>query len=430
MRGLCRAPAPLRKRLRQVVRVPAAMLAPALMLASPACAATLDTLHSFTGGVDGANPVKAVTLDTLGNLYGPAYDGGTLCKDNPSIGCGVIYRLSAGLVLTPLVTFTGANGTGPYGPLTLQGKTLYGAAEYGGTDNLGTLFRVGTSGTKFKRLYSFAGLDGANPTTGLRLDTAGDIFSATSFGGPGWTGAANSGDGVLFELTAAGSYLHLHDFTGGADGAGPGRIVLDKSLNVFGTTGDVHATSTCVSGTSDCGTVFEYTSGGAFQTIYTFTGGADGFEPLLAGIDSKGNLFGATYQGGKYGFGTLFRLEPASPTYKHVKLWDFTDGADGAYPYYPALGPKDELVGTTLYGPASGADAGVIYRYTGAAGLSVLYTFTGGADGSYPQATPALNAAGVIFGATEFGGNPPHCLASGGGTISPYGCGTLFKLTP
>src|SRR5262245_57360745 len=48
-------------------------------------------LYSFTGGADGGEPYKGVTLDANGNLYGTAVTGGSGSCEG---GCGVRYRVS------------------------------------------------------------------------------------------------------------------------------------------------------------------------------------------------------------------------------------------------------------------------------------------------------------------------------------------------
>src|SRR5271154_4505947 len=50
---------------------------------------TYKILYSFTGGADGANPLAALVLDSVGNLYGTTFQGGTGCH----VGCGVIFKL-------------------------------------------------------------------------------------------------------------------------------------------------------------------------------------------------------------------------------------------------------------------------------------------------------------------------------------------------
>ena len=46
-------------------------------------------LYSFTGGADGANPLKGLIRDSAGNLYGTTGDGG-----DPSCNCGVVFKLT------------------------------------------------------------------------------------------------------------------------------------------------------------------------------------------------------------------------------------------------------------------------------------------------------------------------------------------------
>src|SRR5205823_9098283 len=48
-------------------------------------------LYSFTGGADGGEPYKGVTLDRAGNLYGTAVTGGSGSCEG---GCGVVYKLT------------------------------------------------------------------------------------------------------------------------------------------------------------------------------------------------------------------------------------------------------------------------------------------------------------------------------------------------
>ena len=71
-------------------------------------------LYSFTGGADGGEPYKGVTLDAAGNLYGTAVTGGSGSCEG---GCGVTYKLTkSGTTWTQSVihAFTGgADGSGP-----------------------------------------------------------------------------------------------------------------------------------------------------------------------------------------------------------------------------------------------------------------------------------------------------------------------------
>jgi hypothetical protein len=49
-------------------------------------------LHAFTGGRDGGLPQAGVTLDSAGNIYGTASQGGD--KTNCDVGCGVVFEFT------------------------------------------------------------------------------------------------------------------------------------------------------------------------------------------------------------------------------------------------------------------------------------------------------------------------------------------------
>jgi uncharacterized repeat protein (TIGR03803 family) len=106
-------------------------------------------------------------------------------------------------------------------------------------------------------------------------------------------------------------------------------------------------------------------------------------EPYGSPIrDSAGNLYGTTYQGGAYNSGTVFELEAAG-IYK--VLYSFQGGADGNGPYAGlVLDSAGNFYGTTFNGGASGK--GVVYKLTASGQETVLYTFTGGSDGGNPYA--------------------------------------------
>ncbi len=52
---------------------------------------TYTSLHDFTGGDDGANPISNVVFDENGNLYGTTSAGGS---DACSSGCGVVWEIT------------------------------------------------------------------------------------------------------------------------------------------------------------------------------------------------------------------------------------------------------------------------------------------------------------------------------------------------
>jgi uncharacterized repeat protein (TIGR03803 family) len=82
------------------------------------------------------------------------------------------------------------------------------------------------------------------------------------------------------------------------------------------------------------------------------------------------------------------------------------------------------LYGTTLNGGTTGN--GTIFKVDATGQETVLYSFTGGTDGANPQAGLIMDSVGNLYGTTTGGGQ------SGGGcpTITFAGCGTVFVVTP
>src|SRR5258707_10020501 len=101
-------------------------------------------LYSFTGGADGGEPYKGVTIDREGNLYGTAVTGGSGSCEG---GCGVVYKLTnSGGTWTQTVihAFTGGDdGSGPGARVTLDPSgNVYGMAPTGGAYGLGTIYKI------------------------------------------------------------------------------------------------------------------------------------------------------------------------------------------------------------------------------------------------------------------------------------------------
>ena len=107
----------------------------------------------------------------------------------------------------------------------------------------------------------------------------------------------------MFKLDKAGNETVLYSFLGGTDGRYPQNspVVLDASGNLYGSTengGD----------SNDDGTIFMLDNTGKETLLHTFNG-VDGSRPMAGVIaDSAGNLYGTTYQGGAFGYGTVFKI--------------------------------------------------------------------------------------------------------------------------
>jgi len=344
---------------------------------------TYTSLYKFKGGAnDGCNPGAKVTFDEAGNIYGTT----DFCNPHGD-GDGVVFKLAPDGTETILHFFTGpADGAQPDGAVTrLRNGSLIGSTTSGGANDSGTLFEITKTG-KFKVLHHLTPDEGSEVRGNLYRDKAGNFYGTALFGGTG-------GSGTLFKYGADGTFTVLHTFSGGADGEFPEHgVVADTAGNLYGVT--------AFGGANGNGSVFKYDTAGNFSTVYSFTGGADGGF-LYGGmdIDSDGNLYGSTGNGGSGSAGTVFKLTPGGTL---TTLYNFTGGADGASPEGDML-----LVGKNLYSTANqGGDpscqCGVVYEVTAKGKQKVLHTFTGTDDGSGYSAGLVLKN-GIFYSTVQYG---------------------------
>ncbi len=306
---------------------------------------TATTLVTF-GYTDGAYPYGTVTFDAEGDLFGTTQMGG-------SGSAGTVFEIEAGTTdTTKLYSFTGDDGAQPYAGVTLDAEgDIFGTTGEGGADGYGTVFEIKAGTSTLTTLYSFAGEDGNYPQGRLALDSAGDIFGTTYFGG-------SSGQGTVFEIKAGTTTVTtLYSFTGtGGDGAFPqSGVTLDARGDLFGTT--------IGGGSHRDGTVYEIKAGTTTATTLVSFNGADGFSPV-AGVtlDAAGDLFGTTAYGGSAGNGTVFEIKAGTTTL--TTLHSFTDtGTDGSEPFGSVtLAANGDLIGTTVGGGLDGD--GTVFELT------------------------------------------------------------------
>jgi uncharacterized repeat protein (TIGR03803 family) len=329
-------------------------------------------LHNFTGGADGATPFGALILDPAGNLYGTAWQGGTGCD---FITCGVVFKIDPAGNETVLHTFVGTDGFNPFASLFRDSDgNLYGTTQFGGDFGNGAVFKLNPATGKETVLYSFTGgADGLQPSAELFQDSAGNFYS-TAFNGGDLTHCNPVGCGVVFKLDpATGIETVLYAFTGGTDGWTPaGGLVQDAAGNFYGVTasggtprGGIHGVNPC------CGVVFKLDPTGQETVLYTFTGGSDGGGPSATlWMDETGILYGVTEVGGPnacngLGCGVIYQLDPANG--QETVLYAFTGGADSET---PAGGVIQDAAGY-FYGTAEGntcdacgAPNGVVFKLT------------------------------------------------------------------
>jgi uncharacterized repeat protein (TIGR03803 family) len=184
----------------------------------------LTTFHS--PGAE--SPYGGATFDAAGNLYGTTYQGLN--------GFGSVFELAKGSGMpTVLTQFNSANGANPYGRVTFDAAgNLYGTTYYGGAKDVGTVFELTKSSSynTLTTLASFDGTNGANPKTNLTFDAAGNLYGTT------YSGGAN-GTGAVFELTKGSNYRTFTTLASfdGTNGANPtAGVTLDAAGNLYGTT--------------------------------------------------------------------------------------------------------------------------------------------------------------------------------------------------
>jgi uncharacterized repeat protein (TIGR03803 family) len=415
------------------------------------------TLYNFTGtNGDGYAPAAGLVMDSAGNLYGTTEYGGFTSSNSCYQGCGTVFKLDPSGKETVLYSFTDTNGDGanPVAGLIMDSAgNLYGTTELGGSALYlgGTVFKLDPSG-KETVLYSFTGAngDGAIPVAGLIMDSAGNLYGTTEYGGSGSCSGFSSGCGTVFKLDPSEKETVLYSFTStNGDGANPAAgVIMDGADNLYGTTGHggITSSSSCLS-VSGCGTVFKLDPSGKETVLYSFTGtNGDGANPAAGVImDSAGNLYGTAENGGQssaqcpgyveadvlFGCGTVFKLDPSG---KETVLYSFTGtNGDGANPAAGLImGSAGNLYGTTLVGGSAGG--GTVFKLDSSSHETVFYSFTlTNGDGANPEAGLIVDKAGNFYGTTALGGLTGNCPPNFNiyrAVPTPAGCGTVFKLDP
>ena len=158
----------------------------------------LTTLFDFNRNPNGSLPAATLTLDGKGNIYGTTYQGGSHSSAS-NYCCGTVWKYSlSGGTLTTLVSFDGdtvtADGMAPEGGVTLDSHgNLYGTTIYGGTFGDGIVYEYSSSGV-LSTLVTFSGPNGQNPEGSLVFDSSGNLWGTTNQGG-------SSGYGTVYQLT-------------------------------------------------------------------------------------------------------------------------------------------------------------------------------------------------------------------------------------
>ncbi len=230
---------------------------------------------SLAVGGDGWSPNGELIFDPSGNLYGTTSYGGSGDGCFPSTnGCGTVFQLGAngsgGWTETLLYSFQGTTTDGgfPLAGLILDSLgNLYGTTYHGGTSycaGCGTVFQLSPNkngGWAENILHIFESVqgngDGVNPAASLIFDQSGNLYGTTVHGGSG-TGCSNNGCGTVFELSPNGkggwAETILYNFQSGSNGYWPYvGLIFDNAGHLYGTTSSGGTGCSAVGG---CGVAF------------------------------------------------------------------------------------------------------------------------------------------------------------------------------
>jgi uncharacterized repeat protein (TIGR03803 family) len=428
------------------------LLAPVVMLGTlvallwagsgASAASTYRVIYRFAGGADGAAPVARLVADGRGNLFGTTSYGGSVACDG--YGCGTIFELMKPATRggawkeTVLYRFTG--GTDSKFPVTALARdsagNLYGTTsgafiDCEGQILCGTVYELSPPGYrrsiwKLTTLHRFSGhADGGCPLGNLLLDSLGDLFGTSCYGGP-------YGYGTVFEFRPPAhggddwTETVLFGFPQDSRGHEPhGGIRFDPAGNAYGTT--------YAGGVAEQGVAYKLTPAGAGQhwreTVLAFFDGNNGRWPLSEPVlDARGNVFATTLTGGSGGCanGTVFQLTP--PRFQETLAYVFCNGNDGGSPTGQLAIDAGRIYGTTTN--AGAGNNGTAFALTppakkgGAWTETVLHAFAGRPDGSEPLSGMMLSN-GALYGTTIAGGRGP-CLLHGNLAY----CGVVYEIMP
>jgi hypothetical protein len=348
---------------------------------------------------DGGAPASSVIFDSKGNLYGTTSEGG---NDNcgTTVGCGVAFELSpvgAGWAETRLYAFCSGpvsdpcqGGWYPGGSLVMDASgNLYG------TDGSGDFELSPSAGVWTEQLITH------NPSSALTMDAAGNIFGLAP---------NNAGQQTVFELSPNGeggwNSSVIYTFTSVPKGDNLwSPLAIDRAGNFYGTISEISSRGKPVGGSVY--KILLLYSEWTKQTIYTFLASdsePDGNEPTGSLVlDSLGNIYGTTFQGGANNEGTVFELSPplSGLLYKEKLLWSF-NGTDGSQPNGGLIfDGEGNLYGMTSGGGSTGN--GVAFEVTGITPTTATVLSSTPNPSIYGQSVTLTAVVAANFGAPPNG---------------------------
>ena len=312
----------------------------------------------FMSAQAGATPWGSLMKASDGQIYGIAYEGGSLHS-------GAIYKIDPDDYSYQVVYNFDLFIDGGYshGSLIEASNGLFYGMAQGGTQFDGVIFAFDPSTSSCTVLHNFdVIIYGRGPRSDLLEASNGKLYGMTSEGG-------TNSDGVLFEYNiATSSFIKLIDFESASFGKYPrGNLIQAANGKLYG--------MTVYGGSFNNGVLFEYDPlTFTFVVKLHFDGTNKGAEPYGSLVEFDDNqLFGVTQRGGVNDMGALFVYDAASESY--TKLISFDGPNGGSYPMSTLMvASNNKLYGTTRMGGLY--DDGVVFNYDPAENLfTVLHDF-------------------------------------------------------
>jgi uncharacterized repeat protein (TIGR03803 family) len=401
---------------------------------------TIEHEGDFESSVSGRNAYGGLMKATNGILYGMTSYGGT------GTTAGTLFQFDiAEDSIKVLVNFNGLNGRNGKGVPIQIGGDLYGLTYYGNyssSTGKGLLYKYNIAGDTISRVRTFGAVNpGYYPTGNLVSSTAGKYFIVMQTGG-----VNNNYAGAISEWNfSTNAFDNRASFNASLNGSTPGGNLKKSSVN-----GKYYGLATN-GGAGGFGTIFEFDP--IADTIinkHSFSPSAEGKKPTGTLVKApNGKLYGITEEGGLYGSGTIYEIDPV--TNNVVKKADFNDATGkkpvgaltvatngklygvtgrGAYndrgaifeydiatntlvklkDIFPLASYPRELIQATngkLYGLAKngGLAQGMIFSYDIALDTLILHdSFRLATDGGYPQGKLLQATNGKLYGTTSGGG--------------------------
>jgi uncharacterized repeat protein (TIGR03803 family) len=351
----------------------------------------------YNSSIPGDGRLTSLVEGSDGNLYGTSEFGGS---SNSSMclfigvpqGCGTFFQITTAGTLTVLYSFCSqANCSDGYFPGGLMAGTdgnFYGLAE-GGANGGGTFFQLTPQGL-LTTVYNFPAPGPA--AVGGSQSFYSDMPTRRKFA----------------KLIPGNRLKENQSGPAGATGKNPGSLQVFYGSSLSG-------------GTNNEGLVFQVTSAGSYNVLYNFCSQpncADGARPNAAVLASDGNLYGTTYQGGMgaycqpgSGCGTIFELTPSGQLTTLYNFCSQPNCADGQQTYSGLL--LMQSADTVFYG--------IAFLPGGSPNSALFYSLSNGLNGNSPSATGLDLSSSSVTAGSNASVTLTATVAPGSGGGTPIG---------